>query len=466
MMAAETVPGSYRDPGGQVYRLDGRILRTVMDCALGDYEFVRSTGLIEALVDEGHLIPAATTDPVVLGSSAKGARLVLEHPKLPFVSHPYEWPFAALKAAALLHLDVHLAALASNVTLSDASAYNVQFEGSKPIFIDHLSFRRYREGELWLGHRQFCEQFLNPLLLRAYLGIPHNAWYRGAQEGIATQDLSRLLPWRRKLSWNTLKHVVLHARLERSAIENNGSGETKSLKQGGLPRSVFEAMLQSLRNWIATLEPADTHVTIWENYATTHGYSDQEVQEKRALVGEFIAQVRPRLVWDLGCNTGDYASEVLDAGARHVVGFDFDHGALELAFGRAASEDLAFLPLFLDAANPSPNQGWAESERQGLRARAEVDALIALAFLHHLAIGRNIPLDQLVSWIVDLAPTGVIEFVPKTDPMVQRLLALREDIFSDYSEDSVLRLLGDRARIVKNQTISSTGRKLICYARS
>src|SRR3546814_6517392 len=46
-------------------------------------------------------------------------------------------------------------------------SYNIQFDGPRPVFIDVLSFRRYREGEFWTGHRQFCEQFLNPLLMRA-----------------------------------------------------------------------------------------------------------------------------------------------------------------------------------------------------------------------------------------------------------------------------------------------------------
>ena len=425
MADAQVVPGSFRDPSGRVYRLDDRILRTVMDCAVGDYEFVRSTGLIERLSEEGLVLSATPIEPAVLGPLAIGARFVLEHPKLTFVSYPYEWSFSALKTAALLHLDIHLTALASDVTLSDASAYNVQFEGPRPVFVDHLSFRRYRDGEYWGGYRQFCEQFLNPLLLRAYLGVPHNSWYRGAQEGIATQDINRILPQRSKLSWNTLKHVVLHAKFEKSAINDDMGEGTKTLKAGRFPRSAFKHMLQGLRKWIAQLEPADIGATVWTDYATTHGYSAAEVQNKKRVLSEFVAGVKPRLLWDLGCNTGEYAKTALDAGAEHVVGFDFDHGAIEKAFARAVAEDMAFLPLYLDAANPSSNQGWAESERQGLNARAEANAVVALAFLHHLAIGRNIPLDQIITWIIELAPAGLIEFVPKIDAMEQQLVNLR-----------------------------------------
>jgi len=116
------------------------------------------------------------------------------------------------------------------------------------------------------------------------------------------------------------------------------------------------------------------------------------------------------------------------------VGFDADQGALERGFAMAKAERLPLYMLYLDSANPSLNQGWREQERQGVRARASVDGILALAFIHHLAIARNVPLDQLLNWLIDLAHFGVIEFVPKTDPMVQKLLCFREDIFPNYTE--------------------------------
>ena len=152
------------------------------------------------------------------------------------------------------------------------------------------------------------------------------------------------------------------------------------------------------------------------------------------------------MIWDIGCNTGDYAKAALESGAGYAVGFDFDQGALDAAFARAESEGLNFLPLFLDLANPTPSQGWAERERRGLTDRASADAILALALVHHLAIGRNVPLEEVVAWLVGLAPNGIVEFVPKSDPMVQRLLRLREDIFDDYSEETFSQHLQARAK--------------------
>lgn len=466
MTVAFADSGSFRDPGGQIFRKGDEIYRTVAARAAADYEFVRDSGLLQRLATHGRLLAANEVDRARLGPAATGATYLLEHPLVPFISYPYEWPFSALKAAALLHLDLQLEALEADVSLSDATAYNVQFVGPRPVFIDHLSFRRYREGEIWNGHRQFCEQFLNPLLLRALLGIPHNAWFRGTQEGIATAELARLVPLRRKFSWNVLVNVVLPAALERSSRKADTALESGTIRRAVLPRASYRAMLLRLRRWIARLEPADTGKTVWRDYAVSHSYSSAEVDAKKAFVGAMAAAVKPAVLWDFGCNTGDYSKVALNSGAGYAIGFDFDQGALDLAFERAKAESLAFLPLLMDAANPSPNQGWSESERKGLAARAEADALLALAFVHHLAIGRNVPLDRVVDWLVAAAPIGVVEFVPKADPMIGRMLRLREDIFNDYTEEHFLAAVARRARIVKSEIVSASGRRLVWYDRS
>ena len=454
--------GSFRDPSGHVYIVDQRVFRTVMPSAAADYECVRSTGLVDQLVREGLLLPETPVRPELLGPWAAGAAYILEHPTIPYVSYPYEWCFSALKAAALLHLDIHLRALQKAVTLSDASAYNVQFQGPKPVFIDHLSFRKYRDGEFWTGHRQFCEQFLNPLLLRSEVGLPHNPWYRGSLEGITAAELNRLLRLKAKLSWRVFFHVVLQARFQDAPTNGKRARAATSRR---LPLPALKSMLRSLRKWISALEPADRGKTVWRDYAKTHSYSDPEVQAKRSFVAQFARETAPLTLFDLGCNTGDYAKAALRAGARRVIGFDFDQGALDQAFLRAQSEQLHFLPLFLDLGNPAPSQGWAEAERSGFAARAKPDAILALALVHHLAISRNIPLESVVNWLLKLAPAGVLEFVPKQDPMVQELLTLREDVFPDYTVETFLAHIQARAQIIKTQTISSSGRLLVWFCR-
>ncbi len=464
MAAACPDSGSFRDRSGRIYHRGDRIFRTVMPPAVDDHRFVRDSGLIDELVASGGLIAETPVDAEVLDGAAADASVVLEHPKLAFVSYPYEWSFGALKAAALLHLDVHLAALERGVTLSDATAYNVQFSGSRPVFIDALSFRRYVDGEYWSGHRQFCDQFLNPLLLRALFGIPHNAWYRGALEGIGAEQINDLLPWYRKLRWNLFTHVVLQARLQRGTAADDAALTRAEARK--LPLIGYQQILHGLRRWIAALEPRDRGATVWQGYADDNSYRSEEETAKRRFVAEFVTAEAPGTLWDVGCNTGDYSRLALESGAKRVIGFDFDPNAVEAAFERARADKQDFLPLVMDAVNPSPGQGWQQSERKGLTERADADAVVALALIHHLAIGKNIPFDQAVDWLVGLAPVGVIEFVQKTDPMVLRLLRLREDIFVDYDQQIFETLLAARARIEKVEQISAQGRRLYWYRRA
>jgi ribosomal protein L11 methylase PrmA len=236
------------------------------------------------------------------------------------------------------------------------------------------------------------------------------------------------------------------------------------LKAARRPRQAFEGMLSGLRKYIADIRPPSDR-TVWADYAGATSYSGDEAAAKRGFVHDMARAAKPALMFDLGCNTGDYSEVALDAGAASVVGFDFDHATLDRAFDRFDGAKRPFLPLWMDAANPSPSQGWAEAERRGLQQRAKADALIALAFIHHIVIGRNVPLDMAVDWIVGLAPVGIIEFPPKEDPMVQHLLALRPDIFPDYTVEAFLAAVSARAKVVRTKRVSENGRLLAWYER-
>ena len=466
MNVPEVLPGSFRDPRGRIYQSKNRIFRTVNPSFTKEFDLVKSTGLFKKLGEEGHVLTANPADPSVLRSFGDFEGYVLEVPKLPFVSFPYEWSFPALKAAALFHLDIHLIALDYGITLSDSSAYNVQFIGARPIFIDHLSFVQYQEGAVWAGHKQFCEQFLNPLLLRTFFGITHNAWFRGTQEGIPTSHINRLLRFRHYLHWNVLTHVVLQSYFHRAAEKDQIALDKGNFSEATFSLDSLKRILKGLHKWIKKMNPADTGKTIWRDYAKNHSYSSDEIKIKKQFIKEFIEDSPPEILWDLGCNTGDYSVVALDGGVKYVVGFDFDQGVLEKAFARAQEATLPFQALFMDASNPSPNQGWRELERQGFKKRANAGGIIALAFIHHLAIARNIPFDELLEWILSLAPKGIIEFVPKNDPMVKKLLSLREDIFPNYSEEYFLSFLATHSTIKKKVRTSKSGRLLVWYVKN
>ena len=454
-------PGSFRDPSGYVFSCDDRIFRALSDDAYRNFRLLKSSGAYDDLRSREWIIAA---DEAEAGRHDQNGHRILEHPKLPFVSYPYEWPFSLLKRAALLHLDVHLRALDFGFTLSDASAYNVQFVGIRPILIDTLSFVPYQEGDYWTGQRQFVEQFINPLLLRSLFGVSPNAWYRGALEGVPTEEIVHLIGrFRRWLAPNLLTHITLPDLLQRKARR------TPALSQRTpkpLPKAALLFILRRLHGWISRLRPKNVGPTEWQSYeADNDSYAGDEEGKKQEFIARFSRAVAPSCAWDMGCNTGRYSEVLLQNAARNVIGFDFDLNALEAGVARASAKHLPLLPLFCDAANPSPEQGWAEIERPGLRSRVNADAIIALAIVHHLAIGKNIPLPSAVDWLVGLAPRGVVEFVPKSDPMIQRMLQLRKDIFVDYDKGHFEQALGRQGRIAQVLELSPGGRTLYEYER-
>jgi ribosomal protein L11 methylase PrmA len=262
-----------------------------------------------------------------------------------------------------------------------------------------------------------------------------------------------------------LTHVVLQDLFQKTSTKHTKSLQDNSLATASFPLSSFKQMLKKMSHWISQLAPLNKGESTWGDYDKTCSYSSMETKAKKEFILEFARTVQPALLWDFGCNTGEYSETALEGGARYVVGFDFDQGALDRSYQRAAERRLSFQALFMDAANPSPNQGWNGQERESLQSRASADAVFALALVHHLAIARNIPLVQVVNWLTTLAPQGVIEFVPKNDPMVQELLSLRQDIFPDYTFENFIALLKGKAVVVKTETVSKSGRMLVWFTR-
>ena len=459
----ERVAGSFRDRAGHVYAHEGRILRSVSKGkAAAAYEAARDAGLYERLVRKGLLVGLEEV-AAPEGLNDEHVAYWLEHPKLPFISQPYEWPFALWQKAAILQLRVHLEALKDGFTLSDATAYNIQFVGVQPRFIDHLSIQPYQEGEAWIGHYQFVSQFLGPLVMWSHVGVAPNHWMRGHLEGIAPEDLTKMLPWTAKWSPVILAHIVGLAALQKKRLATTPDEARAAKERARLPKARLVAILEGLKSYIEGLKPPGGE-SVWGDYADNTSYTSDERTQKADFIGKLAADTKG-LTFDIGCNSGDYSVAALEAGATRVVGFDFDHNALNLAASRAAQGKLAFTPLWLDAANPSPDQGWAQREREGFDKRVRGDAMVALAVVHHIAIGRNVPLDEVVGWLMAMAPDGIIEFPDKEDAMVKTLLAMREDIFDDYTEAAFRAAIEKRGRIVDELRLVDGHRLLVRYSR-
>lgn len=444
------------------------VWRSINPSAQSAFEQLWDRGVFHRLIQRGLLIESErVVVDASMAESFRGPRgevpsIVLRHPKVPFFSYPYEWTFLQLKEASLAHLDLQIEALDLGVVLSDATPYNMQPVAGRMRLVDALSLRSYREGELWAGYNQFCRMFLIPLLVEAWAGMPFQPLLRGALNGMRLCDVVRILP--RSKRWGTLNglmHLTLHAQQERAHSKERNA----AINVGhSMSRARYRAMLTELRKWIEGLKSRRLR-TYWNDYAADNSYDSESRNKKKRFVAQFVKEHGIRTVWDLGGNSGDYSIAALDAGATCAIVLDNDLDALEHAYLRSRDEYPGLLPIIMDCTDPSPALGWAQSERAGLQERIHADAIFALALTHHVSIGRNVPPRSLIEWLVSLAPFGVVEFVPKQDPMVKRMLAVRDDVFHDYDEAYFIDYLSSVADVIRIERFAAGGRALISYRR-
>lgn len=420
---------SFRDPSGFVFSRDGTLYRQVNRVFADEFAACSSSGLYDALIRDRLLVPHITADVAL--ALTPDAYAVIQPDRLPFISYPYEWCFGELKDAALLTLTVQSRALEHGFVLRDSSAYNVQFVDGQPVFMDTLSFERYREGEPWVAYKQFCQHFLVPLLLMTSRDIRLGLLLRENLDGIPLDLGSAMLPRRSWANIPTLLHVHMHARAQRKYAETKVSAAVGTRK---MPKSALVALIDNLRGAIERLQwrPDGTQ---WADYVDCTNYSDAAASAKQDLVRRYVRGFNPDVVWDMGANTGVY-SRVAREAAPFVVSFDIDPAAVERNYRAVRSRgETGILPLVLDFTNPSPALGWAHAERMSLVERGPADVVMALALVHHLAISNNVPLEHVAAFLAQLGRHLIIEFVAKEDSQVERLLRNRPDIFPNYTKD-------------------------------
>ena len=454
--------GSFRDPDARVAYINNSVYRIVYPNGFKKFDFIKrileNKSIAEYLIDTEEV---SQQEVELLELDIDTNVKVFKHKKVDFISYPYEWSFHRLKDAALHHLNLHINLLKNDATLIDAYSYNIQFNNYSPIFIDLMSIKKYSEGEFWVGHKQFCESFLNPLVLKSKLGVDYNNWFKGNLEGINTGELSKLLKFRHMFSWNIFYNIFLLDYFEKKYKKNEDLKITKNKK---LKKNYYLSILSNLVNFIESLKPKKER-SIWGEYSRDNTYDDEEKKNKHEFISNYFNKNKFNRVLDLGCNNGEYSKLALNSGCDNVIGLDYDLNAIDEAYLISKKEKLNFLPLYFDVSNPSSNIGWRQKERKGFIERLNFDSVIALAFEHHLAIAKNIPLEDVINWITSLAPKGIIEFVPKNDITIQSMMRLKGDIFPNYNLENFKRLLSNKTKISSEKIVSKSGRTLLCFEK-
>ncbi|MFH0881941.1 MAG: class I SAM-dependent methyltransferase [bacterium] len=458
--AGEVLGGSFRDPSGFLFHHDDFLYRQINKSYQANYEFFASSGLYDELLKQQLLIPHHEVD--LTPAKPELAFKVIQPDPVRFISYPYEWSFSMLKDAALATLKIQQIALDFGMSLKDASAYNIQFHNGKPTLIDTLSFEKYEEGGAWVAYGQFCRHFLAPLALMSLRDIRFGLMFRTCIDGIPLDFASANLPGRtRFLNLGLATHIHLHARFERRHGADSEAAETRGK---GVSLSAMRGLIVNLESTIRGLKwrPVGTE---WGDYYDFTNYTDDSIGKKREIIERFLDKIKPSTVWDLGANTGAFTRIATDRGIA-AVAMDIDPAAVEKNYRQvAANGEKSLLPLVMDLRNPSPGIGWANREREAFAERGPVDAVFALALIHHVVISNNVPLMVVAEYFSTLCEHLIIEFVPKEDSQVKRLLSTREDIFPDYNESGFEKAFSSTFKLVNKETIEGSLRTMYLMSK-
>jgi ribosomal protein L11 methylase PrmA len=451
----EILDSSFRDPSGFLFRSEGKLYRQVNRCYSDTFKALEESGLFKSLFHQKLLISHSDTN---VSAVTEDAWRVIQPAELPVISYAYEWSFSQLKDAALLTLQLQELAMEKGFSLKDASIYNIQFLDGKPVFIDTLSFEKYREGKPWIAYKQFCQHFLAPLALMSKTDISLQQLLRTNIDGVPLELASKLLPLSTKFSFSLLVHIHWHAKSQSIHADKTIKSDRPFTKHA------FMALLDNLKSSIGKLEWSATGTEWNDYYAANNNYDPTALNQKEAMVGAYIQEVKPFSVWDLGANTGRF-SHIAAEHSGYVCAWDIDPACVENNYrALASSQRKNVYPLLLDLCNPSPAIGWANSERDSFRGRGGVDLILALGLIHHLVISNNLPLTRVAAFLAEMGDNLVIEFVPKSDSQVIKLLRNREDIFPDYEQESFEHCFSGHFDIRSSQKIPGSERTLYLMA--
>jgi len=420
------LPSSFRDPSGFLFYQDEILYRQVNSSYKEEFDHLMDSGLYDKLVEQNLLLSHDEIENSNLSNDSNVYKII-QPKKLNFISYPYEWCFSEFKQAALTTLEIQKISLEYGMTLKDASAYNIQFFNGKAIFIDTLSFEKYTEGQIWTPYKQFCQHFLAPLALMSHTDIRLNQLLRVYVDGIPLDLTSKLLGKGTRFSFSLLSHIHMHAKSQKHYQD-----KPVTAKQKKLGKNSFIGLIASLNSGVKKLnwKPEGTE---WAEYYSETNYSDVSFTEKKKIISDALDKIKPTIVWDLGANTGIFSRISSEKGIE-TISSDIDPAAVEKNFLNVnLKNENNILPLLLDLTNPSPGLGWDNTERNSFLERGPVDLVFALALIHHLAISNNLPFYKIVQFFKKICRNLIIEFVPKNDSQVMKLLATREDIFNEYT---------------------------------
>ncbi len=417
-----THEASFRDPSGYMFH-DGNVLRRrINPIYFKQYNALKESGFFKTLFKNQLLIPHEET-------SVSESEIIITPEPISFITNPYEWSFEQYKHAALHTLKLQKYALTKGFILKDASAYNITFHNGKPIFIDTLSFDFYEEDKPWRAYKQFITHFFGPLVLASYHGTEIFKMLQTHIDGIPMGLISSLLPGKTKLSSTIYSNIHLAAKMESKHSEDY-SAETKIAK---LSKKAQNNILENLFNFIKKMSLKEE--TEWGNYYEKTNYDDAAFQGKKELIQEWVSDLKPQKLIDMGGNDGTFARTIL-SNVSEVIVTDIDSNAVAYNYKQVQeNKETNMLPFVCDVLQPAPGIGFNNTERNSLIERLATyapDVTMALALIHHITLSGNVPFDKSAEFFSKFSKHLIIEFPKREDSWVESLLVRKREFINHF----------------------------------
>jgi len=387
----------------------------------------------------------------------------LEHEKLKSIIYPYEMCFDQLKDSALFYLELYIQALKNNYDMSDATPYNIQFKYNNPVYIDITSFKKLKKNSYFMGYKQFCESYLSPLLISSYTKINFNDLYKANFNGIDLNLTSKILPFYTFFNYNLFINIHLHSYLNSKIKSNSHKKEKLKKKKINLKSKLF--FLENLRKIVKKLNLKKN--SYWEDYSEINSYNFKANENKKLIVKNFLIRKKVKSLLDLGCNDGEYTNIAYNCGISKIYSIDNDGYSLNKLYNKFKNKKIEFHAIYQNFMDPSPNLGWMNNERKSFieRFRNNFDGLICLAFIHHICIGNNVPIEDFISYLSKFSNNILLEFVPIDDPMVKNMIFNKREILKNYSINHLKETISKNHKITNIFPIKDTKRTIFEFKK-
>lgn len=445
---------SYKDPSGFVFEQNNQIYRAVNEVYKIHYDYFIKSELYALLSKKKLLISHEECDIKI---DKENIYKIIKPTQLPFISYGYEWSVSMLKDAALCTLRCALYAIEKDMILKDANIFNIQIYEGKPMLIDTLSFEIYEENKSWIAYRQFCENFVAPLLLMKYCNTSLNKLLVAYPNGIPISLCADMLPLKARLNIHAYLHIFLQNKISTKNKPNIQSN-------AHFTKHKMQNLLNGLKSFVENFDVKNKKTT-WDNYYEETILGNQYLEEKKEIVKNFLQKIEFKTLLDLGANDGEFSMMYKNTD-KNIIAIDEDKNCIENLYKNIKKQHIKNIhPLIIDLTNPTPSLGWANTERPSFFQRINPDVTLALALVHHLAIAHNITLTKILAILANTSKYVLIEFVEKDDPKVKELLANRKDIFDDYTIGNFTKIVSEYFEIIYQKTLKQNTRTLFLLKR-